>query len=172
MEDMFFKNWDGILRVVLMSLLAYVYLIIVLRVTGKRTLSKMNAFDFIVTVAFGSTLATIILSKDVTLAEGVVALTMLTLLQYIITWLSVRSKAVSELVKSEPRFLYYQGKFLEKALQEERVTQDEVLAAMRSSGISGLEQVEAVVLETSGSMSALKKQEGTAPTVLHNVKEA
>jgi beta-lactamase regulating signal transducer with metallopeptidase domain len=76
-EQMFFAGAPGVWRTLLVGLCAYVLLILVLRTTGKRTLSKMNAFDLIVTVALGSTLATVILSKDVALAEGVTAFVML-----------------------------------------------------------------------------------------------
>jgi uncharacterized membrane protein YcaP (DUF421 family) len=70
---MFFDSWTGMLRVVVVGTLAYAALVLLLRATGKRTLSKMNAFDLVVTVALGSTLATVLLSKDIALAEGVVA---------------------------------------------------------------------------------------------------
>jgi uncharacterized membrane protein YcaP (DUF421 family) len=67
----------------------------------------MNAFDLVVTVALGSTLATVILSKDVALAEGLLAL--LFALQWVVAWGSTRSQWVSELVKSEPQILYHRG---------------------------------------------------------------
>ncbi len=76
-DPMFFQNWSGLLRTVVVGVLAYVALVALLRVSGKRTLSKMNAFDFVVMVALGSTLATILLSKNVALAEGVVAFAVL-----------------------------------------------------------------------------------------------
>lgn len=78
---MFFDTWQGLGRIVVVGVLAYAALVIFLRFSGKRTLSKMNAFDLIVTVALGSTLATILLSKDVALAEGLLALLLLIALQ-------------------------------------------------------------------------------------------
>ena len=72
--------------------LAYTALVVLLRTTGKPPLSKMNAFDLIVTVAHGLTLATVLLSKDVALAEGVLAFALLVHLQFAITWLSIRSE--------------------------------------------------------------------------------
>ena len=86
-----------------------VLLLLLLRVSGKRTLTKMNAFDLVVTVALGSTLATVLLTKSVALAEGLTAFMLLIFLQFVLTWLSVRSRAVSRLVKSEPTLLVYQG---------------------------------------------------------------
>ena len=83
--------------------------LLLLRVSGKRTLTKMNAFDLVVTVALGSTLATVLLTKSVAQAEGLTAFVLLIFLQFVLTWLSVRSRAVSRLVKSEPTLLVYQG---------------------------------------------------------------
>lgn len=152
---MFFDSWSGLVRVVVVAPLAYLALIILLRVSGKRTLSKMNAFDFVVTVALGSTFATVILSSDVALAEGVTAFLTLIVSQFLITWLSVRSKAVKRFVKSEPSLLFHQGEFLDRAMKRERVTQEEVLAAVREKGQVALGEVGAVVLETDGTFSIL-----------------
>ena len=152
---MLFDSWSGIGRVLLVGTLAYVALVALLRISGKRTLSKMNAFDLVVTVALGSTLATVLLSKSVALAEGLAAFAVLILLQYLVARLSVRSRAFSALVKSEPRLLLSDGRYLEGAMREERVVQEEVLAAIRSSGFSDPGEVAAVVLETDGSFSVI-----------------
>ncbi len=109
---MFFDSWSGLGRVLIVGVFAYGALVLILRVSGKRTLSKMNAFDFVVTIALGSTLATILLSKDVALAEGLLALALLIGLQFVITWLSVRSPTVNRLVKAEPALLFHRGHFL------------------------------------------------------------
>ena len=150
---MFFDGMSGPLRVAVVGTLAYVALIVLLRVTGKRTLSKMNAFDLVVTVALGSTLATILLSKDVALIEGLVAFALLILLQYAVTWSTVRSKRFETWIKAEPSLLFHDGDFLERAMRSERVTRDEVVAAMRRQGHDSPSSVHSVVLETDGSMS-------------------
>ncbi len=107
--ETFFAGWAAVARVVVTCVLAYAALVALLRISGKRTLSKMNAFDLVVTVALGSTLATILLSRDVALAEGLVAFALLIGLQYVVAWLSVRSATVSRLVKAEPALLLYRG---------------------------------------------------------------
>ncbi len=157
---MFFNGWPELGRVAVVGTLAYVAMVVLLRVFGKRTLSKMNAFDFIVTVALGSILATILLSKDVALAEGITAFAVLIGLQFVITWLSVRLSWVENLVKAEPTLLYFGGKYLCEALKKQRVTKEEVRSAVRSQGLAQMEEVVAVVLETDGSMTALKKSDG------------
>lgn len=156
---MFFDGWSDIVRVLVVGTLAYAALIVLLRVTGKRTLSKMNAFDFVVTVALGSTLATILLSRDVALVEGVVALALLIVLQMVVAWASVRWRGFRRLVKAEPTLLLHKGEMLENAMAHERVVPEEILAAARSSGHADLESLEAVVLETDGTFSVIGKAE-------------
>ena len=153
---MFFDSWGGLGRVLVVGVLAYGSLVLLLRVSGKRTLSKMNAFDLIVTVALGSTLATVLLSKDVALAEGLLAFALLVSLQFAITWLSVRSKAVRRSVKAEPALLLHRGQFLRRAMRAERVTEEEVRAAVRAAGVGSLDEAEAVVLETDGTVTVLR----------------
>ncbi len=155
-DKIFFDSWQGILRTSIVGVLAYITLILVIRLAGKRVLSKMNAFDFIITIALGSMLATILLNKDVALAEGATALALLVGLQYLITWTSVRAPWVRKIVTGEPALLFYEGAFLESALRRERVTADEILASIREAGLSDLEQTTAVVLETDGSFSVIK----------------
>ena len=154
-NPMFFDSWDAILRVLVLGSSAYLALVMLLRVSGKRTLAKMNAFDLVVTVALGSALATIILSKDVALAQGVTAFLLLALVQYVIAALSARFRAVEAVVKSDARCLVSDGKMAEQAMREERVTREEVLAAIRSAGYGDLEWIAAVVLETDGSFSVI-----------------
>tara|TARA_R110000751_G_scaffold103502_1_gene198798 strand:+ start:325 stop:846 length:522 start_codon:yes stop_codon:yes gene_type:complete len=170
MELVFFNGWGSLLRILIVGLLAYATLVLFLRLSGNRTLSKMNAFDLIVTVALGSTLATVLLSKDVALADGAVALALLISLQFIITWTSVRFRWVRRLVTGEPLMLLYQGEFLLTSLRKARVTQDEVLSAIRSSGLSDVTAVEAVVLETDGSLSIVKNQAKSGQSSLEGVR--
>ena len=153
---MFFDGWHGVLRVIVVGICAYAYLVLLLRVSGKRTLAKLNAFDFLVTVALGSTLSSVLVSSGVALVEGIVALTLLAALQYAVAWVSVRNERFQRLVRSEPCLLYRQG-FLRAAMRRERVTGGDLLEATRRQGHAGLEQVDAIVLETDGSFSVLAR---------------
>ena len=152
---MFFDGWEAIVRTLAVGVSGYVALIALLRMSGKRTLSKMNAFDLVVTVALGSTLATMLLARDVSLAQGVVACALLVGLQLAITWSAVRWSWVGALVKAEPRLLLVRGELLRGAMRQERVTEDEVRTAVRAAGLDALADAEAVVLETDGSLSVV-----------------
>ena len=156
MEHLFYNRWEDLARTLIVGVLGYVFLVGCLRWSGKRTLSKMNAFDLIVTVSLGSVLASLLLSKSVALAEGVVALSLLVGLQFAVTWTSVRVRWVRRLVTGEPLMLMEHGAFLASAMKKARVTEDEVCAAVRAAGIGPLHQVAAVVLETDGSFSVIK----------------
>lgn len=157
---MWFDGWNGIVRVVVVGFAAYASLVLLLRLSGKRTLSKLNAFDLVVTVALGSTLATVLLSKDVAAFEGLAAFGVLIMGQLVISWLSVRSGAVRKLVKSEPRVLLRDGRPLEDAMRDERITRAEMESAARGQGIGSLEEAGAVILETDGSLHVLRRREG------------
>ena len=153
---MLFGGWEGLVRTAVVGVCAYVALIVLLRVSGKRTLSKMNAFDLIVTVALGSVLATVLLSKDTALAQGILAFALLISLQYAITSLSVRSKVISDLVKSEPTLLLHRGEFLREAMRAQRVLESEIRQALRSQGLDDPGQFDCVILETDGSLSVVR----------------
>jgi uncharacterized membrane protein YcaP (DUF421 family) len=154
---MFFDSWHGLLRVLVVGVLAYAAVVVVLRISGKRTLAKMNAFDLVVTVALGSTLSSILLSKDVALFEGVLGLALLAFLQFVIAWASVHWRRAETIAKSNARILLHDGVIDTQALRDERVTREEVLAAVRSGGFGDLEAIAGVVLETDGSFSVIPR---------------
>jgi uncharacterized membrane protein YcaP (DUF421 family) len=170
MEKIFFDNWESIIRTLVITILAYICLIALLRISGKRTLSQMNAFDFIITIALGSTFATVALNKDVALADGVLAFFLLIFLQYTITALSVRYKFVKNIITSKPALLLYRGELLMDALKKERITIEEVNVAVRKKGIEELKDVDAIILETEGEITVVPKLNTDDAETLQNVK--
>ena len=162
---MFFDSLAGLARVLIVGTLAYLSLVLLLRISGKRTLTKLNAFDLVVTVALGSTLATILLNRSVALVEGIVAFGLLIGLQWVIAWLSVRSAAFQGLIKSEPKLLVHQGQLLEGAMKRERISREEVFAVLRADGAHSIDDVAAVVLETDGSMTVIRESDGSLETL-------
>jgi len=166
---MFFNSWEDIARIIIVGTVSYVALIIILRISGKRTLAKMNMFDFVITIALGSTFATLILSKDVALAEGVVGLSLLVTLQYVVAWLSVRSKRFQQIVKGQPSLIFYRGAYLQGTMKAARISYEEVRFAARSSGISNMAEVGAIILETDGTFSVMPELQMRTPSALEDV---
>ncbi|WP_019506670.1 DUF421 domain-containing protein [Pleurocapsa sp. PCC 7319] len=156
---------------ILLGTIAYIAIIFMLRISGKRTLAKWNSFDFVVTIAFGSILSSILLSTKDSFGTGILGFALLVLFQYILTWVAVRSTWVQKLVKAEPALLLYQGKLRHDVLKRERVSEGEVLAALRASGVSAIEDADAVVLETDGSFSVIQKINNSSASALKDVRE-
>ncbi len=166
---MWFSSWGGIGRIIVTTAMVYISLIVMLRISGKRTLSKMNAFDLVVTVALGSVLGTVMLSKDVPIVDGVTGLAMLIALQFIIAYASAHWQWASRWVKSDPRLLLYNGEILHQALLDERVAESEVRAAVRTAGLADPKDVAAVVLETDGTFSVISSADHQAVQSLKGV---
>lgn len=165
---MLFHSWYDILRLVIVGVCTYIVLVLTLRLFGKRTLATMHAYDLVVTVALGSLLARIILSKDVALLEGITAIVLLIALQFVLSQASLHSSLVRHLIRAQPVVLLYQGKFLYDVMRRERVGEEEIFAALRAKNIDSIEQVDAVILESNGSLSLLTSI-NTQANLLSNV---
>ncbi|WP_298255131.1 DUF421 domain-containing protein [uncultured Arthrobacter sp.] len=152
---MWFDSWADILRVLIVGAVSYATLVGLLRVSGKRTLGQLNAFDFVITVALGSTLATILLSSDVAYAEGLAALVLLAGLQFLVAWISARWPAARNTITARPTALVVDGRLQHEELRRNRLTESEVFQAVRVSGTGDLSTVGAVVLETNGTLSVI-----------------
>ncbi|OII66624.1 MULTISPECIES: DUF421 domain-containing protein [unclassified Streptomyces] len=167
---MFFDSWHDLVRVTVMAVCAYSAVILVIRLSGKRTLAKMNAFDLVVTVALGSTLATILLNSSVSMAEGALALALLVTLQFLTAKAAVHSAFFQRLIKAEPTLLLRDGRMLTGELYRQRVTESEVHQAIRSHGIGDTGQVAAVVLETDGTLSVIPHASAGSRDALQGVR--
>jgi uncharacterized membrane protein YcaP (DUF421 family) len=172
-------NWERMLlgavealpRTIVVGVLAYAALVLLLRASGKRTLSKFGAYDLVVTVAVGSTLATTLVTSDVALAQGLTAFVVLLGLQFVISWLMARSPRLRGIVRGEPALLLYRGRFLDRAMRAERVTEAEVRAAARAEGIATLSEIEAAVLETDGSVTIVRVGTPADRSALEGVRD-
>ncbi|HEX6221249.1 MAG TPA: DUF421 domain-containing protein [Acidimicrobiia bacterium] len=132
----FFDGWGPILRILVIGPLAYISLVLLLRASGKRTLSQMNVFDFVVTIAIGSLFATVIINENVALATGVTAFGVLVAAQFVVTWFSVRWDGFERFIKAEPTLLFFDGQMSRHALRKVRVTEREIEAMARRAGMA------------------------------------
>ena len=171
---MWFDSWSDIWRVLAVGTAAYVTLVVVLRLSGKRTLAKLNAFDLVVTIALGSTLATILLSSDVSWSEGAAALALLALLQLVVAWTSARLPKGRSVINARPTLVLRDGKPLHDVLREQRMTLGELRQGVRASGSGSLAELAAVVLESDGSLSVVSRSklgDGSALEGVHRPTE-
>ncbi|MBP3952260.1 DUF421 domain-containing protein [Bacillus suaedae] len=169
-DSFLFDSSKDLLWIFLMSLLIYPSLVFILRVFGKRTLTNVNMFDFIITVAYGNVLSSIIITKSISYADGVLVLFMLTALQMILSKLQVKFAFFANLIKAKPVFLYYQGEFNEEIIKREKFRKEDLRQALRKNGMTSFEQAEALILEGDGTISAMEKRENSSNDALVDVR--
>ncbi|AFZ66168.1 DUF421 domain-containing protein [Deinococcus peraridilitoris] len=155
--EYFFSGWQPLGRIVVVGTLLFLSVVLLLRITGNRTLSSLNTFDFIVTVAVGAVFGRALTAKDLSLSEALAAIVLLIGLQYLLSLLKFHFKSFSKAITSEPVVLYSHGTLRQKAMRRERITEDDILAAVRAQGHTTLEEIDTVVLEATGNMSVFEK---------------
>lgn len=161
MDMIFFDNIDKLGRIVLTTVMVYVLIVLVTKISGKRSTSQLNNFDWIVTVMIGSLGASTILLKDIPFVEGVSSILVLYLLQFLVTKYASISPQFSSFILSEPRIVFYQGQFLPDAMRAERLTRQEIECAMRSEGVHRFDDVEAIVFESDAKLTIIPKPSPT-----------
>ena len=146
-------TWSTAGWIVLSGLVMVVAIVAIVRLIGLRSLSKMSSFDFAVTVAIGSILASTVASTT-TITEGALAVLSLLAVQWVIAQFRRRSVG-GRIVDNRPILLVRDGEFVDDALDAARVTRSDVYARLRGANVHSMSQVLAVVLETTGDISVL-----------------
>ena len=142
-------------EIVLRTAVVYLFLVVILRVTGKREVGQMSILELIVILIISDAVQNSMVGENTTLWGGLIAVVTLFTLDYLLKFVSDRSRHVRKVVQGEPRLLVRDGRVLTKALKEEGVDVEDVRAAARGAGIARLEDVRLAVLETDGSISII-----------------
>lgn len=154
---MWLTGWSDLYAIVVVGLACYLTVVVLLRATGKRTLTKLNAFDFVVTVSIGSLLATGVLDPTTSWAAVATGILVLVVAQWVMARMTSTWPRSRWFVTAEPTLVLRDGKLLQDALRSSRVAPSEVLQAVRTSGSGSLASVAAVTLEPDGSLSVISK---------------
>lgn len=169
MKYLFFNDWEGLYHIVICAFVSYIAMFSFIRISGKRTLAKLNAFDFIVSVSLGSTLSSMILKK-VPIAEAMVALMVIIGLQFLLAYMAKHSESMEKVINNSPTLLFYNGEFIDAAMKKEVITKEEILAEIRKAGIEPINDVRAVVMELTGDLTVVKKSEDQGRTSLQDLQ--
>ncbi len=154
--DFFFAGWSPIWHTLLVGIIGYLALVLLLRATGPRTMSKMTPLDFVIAVTLGSTFGRTITAVDVSLAQALVALALLVGVQWLLASIRARWNIMRRVLDAEPALLYYDGEMQNRALKRHRLTEVDVHAAARQSGQGSLADVQAVILHRDGSLGVIQ----------------
>ncbi len=147
---------DIILRGLILAIIAMSWVVVMVRVNGLRSFSKMTNFDFVSTVAVGSLLAGAVQTSSWdAFLQSLTAMTGLFILQYLTARFRKASNKFERIVQSKPVILMRDGKILEKALRETRVARSDLIAKLREANVLEFSEVRAVILETTGDISVL-----------------
>ena len=154
MEKWFAFELTSLVAIVLTAIGIYLATIIFTRIAGKRSFSKMSSFDFAMTVALGSMIATTVLSKSVSLWNGIIGLGIVYLLQLSVAILR-RFKIIRDAVDNAPLLLMDGQEILHENLKKARVTEEDLRSKLREANVIRLKEVRAVVFEATGDISVL-----------------
>lgn len=157
--ELFDLSWDQATSAIATTAIIYAAVILHARLFGLRSFSKMSSYEFAVTVAFGSILASVITSKEPMLGIGLLAMALLFVFQKIIALIRERSTWFHSLIDNDPLILMYEGEFLEDNMRVAQVTRDDLIAKLREANVLTRAQVRAVVLESTGDVSVLHSED-------------
>ncbi len=148
-------TWTEIIMVLISAIGIYIAVILFTRLSGLRSFSKMSSFDFAMTVAVGSLIATTILTEDPPLIQAIIGLGALYILQIGIAKLRGVSPLINKLVDNQPILLMKGQHMLDENLKATKVTPDDLRAKLREANVTDLSQIKAVIMETTGDISVL-----------------
>lgn len=147
----------GPLRVLVYGIFIYLAVYFIIRMAGKRTLSNMNVFDLLATVAVGSSIATFVIDDGIGFTGGAIAIGLPLALQLIVAFISSRSSKAEKFIKQHPAMMLWDGELQHDMLKHEMITEADVCEAVRKAGLASLAEVKAVVLEVDGNFSVVPK---------------
>lgn len=159
MDDTTFL-WNGIqpiIRIVVVGITAYLAIVLILRVSGKRTLASMSAFDFVIAVAVGAVFGRTLTTKNLSISEAITAFILLAVLQFVFAYFEGKSKVFKKIFNTTPTLLFYDGEFIQKNLRKERLDESKVISAARKKGFGSMDDVAAVILEIDAQLSVIGK---------------
>jgi uncharacterized membrane protein YcaP (DUF421 family) len=145
--------------IVLRGCVIFVFLYVLMRVIGRRELSSLEPFDLILLVVLGDAVQQGLTQDDYSLTGAILAIGTIAMLQLAVSFTNFKFPKLRSIIDGEPIVVVQDGKPIDRNLRRERVTLDDLAAAMRKQGIGSLDDVQWAVMETSGVISFLKKSD-------------
>lgn len=146
-----------VLEKIIRPILVYIFLLIGLRMAGKRELAQLNSFDFVVLLTLSNTVQNAIIGNDTSLSGGVIGAATLLFTNYIVVRFIFKHHHLEAIVQGEPVVLIEKGRIVQENAKRETICEDELLAIIRHQGIEKIEEVERATLESSGAISVIPR---------------
>ena len=151
--------WELIVR----SLIVYVFLIILLRVTGKRQVGQLAPFDLVLLLVLSNAVQNSMNGGDNSVLGGLISATTLIALNFGLGYLTFRNKRLELLIEGQPEVLIHNGKLFEKVMARAQLTHHELNAALRQAGCLSVAEVHCAILENNGSITVTERKAGATP---------
>jgi uncharacterized membrane protein YcaP (DUF421 family) len=141
------------------AIVVYLFLLVVLRLTGKRTLAQVTSFDFVLLLIISEATQQAMIGDDNSMTNGAIVVTTLIGLNILMSWLKQRYKTIDRLFDDIPLVIVADGKLLKDRMVRARVDEDDVLDAAREShGLERLDQIRHAILERDGEISIIPRR--------------
>jgi uncharacterized membrane protein YcaP (DUF421 family) len=157
-------TWPGIGLVVLRTTVVYLAILLGLRLAGKREVGQMTPFDLVLLLLLSNAVQNAMVGPDTSLVGGLSAAAVLILLNVTVGRLVARSRTIRGLLKGHARLLVNRGILVQKNLEDESITREDLMQALREHGVATVEDVRLAVLEVDGTISVLKNEDVTGDT--------
>jgi uncharacterized membrane protein YcaP (DUF421 family) len=151
-NDMFSNSY---LNVMASSAIVYVFIIIAIRVFGKKELAQLSVLDLVFVLLISNAVQNAMVGSDTSLSGGLVAAFTLFFLNFVFKYLLYRSEKFTRILEGEPVILVSEGKVNDKNLRKLRITTNELLEAIREHGVAGVHEVDLAIMEVDGNISIL-----------------
>ncbi len=157
--------WEFAVR----ALIIYFFLIVLLRLTGKRQIGQMSPFDLVLLLVLSNAVQNSMNGGDNTVLGGIILATTLVACNALVGFVTYRSKLAEKIVEGEPEVLIFKGKLMKKNLEKEGLSLDELKGAMRVAGCEKVEDVHLATMELNGQISIVREDypKGEAPRIYH-----
>ena len=150
--------WELIIR----AAVVYVFLLILLRVTGKRQVGQLAPFDLVLLLVLSNAVQNSMNAGDNSLVGGLISAATLVLLNYLVAIATWRNKKLETLIEGKPEILIHNGKLFKEVAAKAHLTQHEIQAALRRGGCTSVEEVHAAILENNGAISIVARKSKAA----------
>jgi uncharacterized membrane protein YcaP (DUF421 family) len=150
-----------VLEKILRSVVVYLFILLAFRFTGKRQVGQLTPFDLIVLLIISNVVQNALTGSDSSLSGGLIGAATILVLNYLVVEIAYRFKPARHLLEGEPTILIHNGKILSHHLNRERITLEDLRAAIRKNGLSGVENVRFAVLEENGQISVVPKSQNS-----------
>lgn len=152
MHELFNSNY---IRIIGSTLAVYLFIVIAIRLFGKKELAQLSVVDLVFILLISNAVQNAMVGPDSTLLGGLVAASTLFLVNYLLKYLQYRYPRFGKVVQGDATMLVYKGKILEAHMKKAKISEDELIEAIREHGVASVKEVDLAIMEVDGSISVL-----------------